>query len=45
MKVSAIDAKRNIEAIVILPANSNIDVMKRHALSKLKYMISKTENK
>jgi hypothetical protein len=44
MKVSAIDAKRNIEAVVILPANTTIPLMKRQALTKLKYLISKSES-
>jgi len=44
MKVSAIDAQRNIEAVVVLPSNTTIPLMKKHALNKLKYLISKSEN-
>lgn len=45
VKVSAIDAQKNIEAVVVMPANTTVSVMKRHALTKLKYLISKNENK
>lgn len=43
VKVSAIDVETKLEAIVVVPANLNVEMMKKHALNRLAYLLQKND--